>query len=104
MMYGYRYGTTMMGRSWVGDVIMLILGLLVLVGIALLIIWAIRALTGGHTPMAGQPGAQHPGMQPPAPPVAPAGHEEAVAIAKRRLASGEITPDQYAEIMKTLGS
>lgn len=30
------------------------------------------------------------------------GHDEAVAIAKRRLASGEITKDQFDEIMRAL--
>jgi uncharacterized membrane protein len=31
------------------------------------------------------------------------GHHEAVAIAKKRLASGEITPEQYDEIIGKLG-
>jgi uncharacterized membrane protein len=31
------------------------------------------------------------------------GHEEAIAIAKRRFANGEITKDQYEEIVQTLG-
>lgn len=97
MMRGYGYGyNNMMGGSVWGEIIMILFGLLVLAGIVLLIIWAIRALGGGHP----QAGAQQPGTgQPPA----PVGHDEAVAIAKRRLASGEITPEQYAEIMRTLG-
>lgn len=97
MMRGYPFGYTTVGGSVWGEIIMLIFGLLVLVGIVLLIIWAIRAL-GAHP----QAGTQQPGM--PQQPPTPVGHEEAVAIAKRRLASGEITPEQYAEIMKTLGS
>jgi len=35
-------------------------------------------------------------------PVAMPGHDEAIAIAKRRLAGGEITKDQYDEIMRAL--
>jgi len=55
------------------------------------VIWAVRALSGHEKPGMG------------APPAPPAGsHDEAIAIAKRRLANGEITPEQYQEIMKTL--
>lgn len=35
-------------------------------------------------------------------PTGAAGHDEAVAIAKRRLATGEITPTEYEEIMRVL--
>ena len=108
MMRGYGYGTynNMMGGSWVGELIMIVFGLLVLVGIVLLIIWAIRSLSGGAHHEAGpqQPGMpMHPGMPPQPGPPGAAGHHEAVAIAKRRLASGEITKEQYDEIMKALG-
>lgn len=94
--YPFGYGTrTMMGGSVWGEILMVLFGLAVLAGIVLLIIWAIRASGGGHP----QAGAQQPG----APPMRTDGHDEAVAVAKRRLASGEITPEQYAEIMRTLG-
>jgi uncharacterized membrane protein len=35
-------------------------------------------------------------------PPSTAAHDEAVAIAKRRYASGEITKDQYDEMMRSL--
>lgn len=102
--YGYGgsgYGGMMGGGGWFVGVMMFVFGALVLVGIVLLVIWAARA-SGGHA------GGQHHAV----PPVMPghnalsaaAGHDEAVAIAKRRLASGEISPDEYATIMKHLGS
>ena len=89
--YGYGYGD-MMGGGWFGGVLMLLFTLLVLVGFVLLVIWAIRASSGHHS-------ASGPTMHP-----AEAGHHEAVAIAKKRLASGEITKEQYDEIMRTLST
>ncbi|MHB1323851.1 MAG: SHOCT domain-containing protein [Coriobacteriia bacterium] len=89
---GYGYGYDMMGGyGWFGALLMFFFGALVIAGIVLLIIWAVRA--SAHHPADGgrtlPPGA--------------VGHDEAVAIAKRRLASGEITKDQYDEIMRALG-
>ena len=100
--YGYGH---MAGGGLFGGIFMLFFGLLILAGIVLLIVWAIRALSGGHQPSAQhqQAAMQQPLMEPPAAPVRADGHDEAVAIAKRRLAGGEITPEQYAEIMRTLG-
>jgi len=92
--YGFGYNNVMGGSVW-GEILMVLFGLAVLAGIVLLVIWAVRALGGGHP----QAGVRQPG----APPMRTDGHDEAVAVAKRRLASGEITPEQYAEIMKTLG-
>lgn len=87
--YGYGYGD-MMGGGWFGGVMMLLFGVLIIAGIVMLVIWAVRA-SGGHT-SGGM--TSHPGV---------AGHHEAVAIAKKRLASGEITKEQYDEIMRSLG-
>jgi len=91
------YGYGMMGHHWLGAAFGLVFWLLLITGVVLFVIWAIRRGSHGHTsvPLAGpsQPGIPAPG----------AGHNEAVAIAKRRLASGEITSEQYAEIMRTLG-
>ena len=93
---GYGYGNMMGGG---GGILMFFFGLLVLVGIVLLVMWAMRAARGGHGPM-----MMHGGhVSGPAAPQGAAGHHEAIAIAKRRLASGEITPEQYQEIIKTLG-
>ena len=61
------------------------------VGIVMLVIWMMRA-SGGHGSYSGA-----------TPHLGAAGHHEAVAIAKKRLASGEITKEQYDEIMRTLG-
>ena len=89
---GYDYGYNMMGGTgWLGGVLVFLFGALIIAGVVLLIIWAVRA-SGGHAAT----GAS-------APPPGAVGHDEAVAIAKRRLASGEITKDQYDEIMRALG-
>lgn len=89
---GYGYGGMMDGLGWHGaGLLMMVFGLLVLVGIVLLIMWAMRASGGGHHHTHGAP-----------PPVQPGGHDEAVAIARRRLANGEITKEQYDDIMRSL--
>ena len=97
--YGGGYGGMMDGG--VGGILMLFFGLLVLIGIVMLVMWAVRASSGQHGHM--MPGGQNPVGGPPLP-HGQVGHHEAVAIAKRRLASGEITPEQYQEIIKTLGN
>jgi uncharacterized membrane protein len=89
---GYGYGDMMGGYGWFGTLLLFFFGVLVIAGIVLLVIWAVRAST--HHPGTGSGAAPPPGA---------AGHDEAVAIAKRRLASGEITKDQYDEIMRALG-
>ena len=86
--YGYGYGN-MMGGGWLAGLMLLLFGALAVVLIVLLVIWAMRA-SAGHGP--------HGAATPPGGP----GHHEAVAIAKRRLASGEITKEQYDEIMRAL--
>jgi uncharacterized membrane protein len=90
--YGYGYGN-MMGGGF-GGLLVFLFGALVIAAIVLLVIWAVR-VSNGHALNAGHGVAT-------LPPSA-AGHDEAVAIAKRRLASGELTPEQYGEIMRTLG-
>jgi uncharacterized membrane protein len=93
MMYGYGQGigyAGMMGGGGLGGLLMFVSAALVIIGIVLLVIWIVRT-SGGHTAMGTPP---HAGST---------GHEEAVAIAKRRPASGEITKDQYDEIMRALG-
>lgn len=89
---GYDGYGNMMG-GWFGGAAMLLFSALFLVGVVLLIVWAARASAGGH-------GAYYGGATPPP---GQAGHDEAVAIAKRRFASGEITKEQYDEILRTLG-
>lgn len=89
---GFGSGYDMMGGySWLSALLMFLFGALVIAGIVLLIIWAVRS-SAHNSARAG--GTMPPGA---------AGHDEAVAIAKRRLAGGEITKDQYDEIMRALG-
>lgn len=96
MMYGrgvgYGYEGMMGGYGWLGGLIIMTIGALVVVGIILLVLWAVKASEGR-----GQTGV------PPIPRGA-TGHDEAIAIARRRLASGEITCEQYEEIMRSLGA
>jgi len=89
MGYGDPWGYGMMGSG--GWFWMLLVGLVILAGLVVLVIWAVRTLSGTGKVST--------------PPTSPAGaaHDESVAIAKRRLAAGEITPEQYQEIIKTLG-
>jgi len=82
--FGYGYGGGGLG--------MLLFGVLVLIAVVLLVVWLVRMASGHHAPGGTVPPSQ------------PAGHDEAVAIAKRRLASGEITAEQYGEIIRTLGA
>ena len=91
MGYGnYGYGG---GAGFVGFGMMLLFGAIVLVGIIVLVVWTVRR-PSGHAGAMGGPMAPSGG----------AGHDEAVAIAKRRLASGEIDKEQYDAIMKSLNS
>lgn len=91
--YGYGYGN-MMGGYGFGGLLMLLFGVLVITTIVLLVSWTVRA-SHGH----GQ-GGQTASAQP----YGAAAHDEAVVIARRRLASGEITSEQYGELMRTLSS
>lgn len=96
MMYGrgleYGYDGMMGGYGWLGGLIVIVLGALLVVGVVLLILWAVRA-SEGHGRAASPPV-----------PRGVVGHDEAVAIAKRRLANGELTCEQYEEIMRSLGA
>ena len=93
MMYGY--GNNMMGGGWFGWLLMAFFGAMVLVGIILLVIGVARSMSGHQGP--------HGAMQHPMSGATP-GHDEAVAIARRRLASGEITKEEYDGIMQALGT
>lgn len=91
------YGYGMMGHHWLGAAFGLVFWLLLITGVVLFVIWAIRRGSQGpaNVPLAGP---SQPGI-----PMRADGHDEAVAIAKRRLASGEVPSEQYAEIIRTLG-
>jgi len=86
--WGYGYGN-MMGGGWWGLFIMAFLAALFIAGVVVLVMWIMRSSGHGHPAAPGGP-------------VPMPGHDEAIAIAKRRLAGGEITKDQYDEIMRTL--
>ena len=93
--YSYSYGPAMMGgySPWAG-LLMLLFWLAILVGAVLLVVWAVRQSQHGGTTMPPHPGATPPMQQ---------HHDEAMAIARKRLASGEITREQFEEIRQTLG-
>lgn len=90
-MMGYDLGYNMMG-TWLGGVLMAFFGLLLVAGLVLLVIWATRTASGDRGP--GDDTTRG---------AAPNGSDGAIAIARRRLASGEITTDQFDEIMRALG-
>lgn len=84
--YGFYNGYGMMGGGWLGLVFMLVFWAIVLVAIVLLVVWAVRTASGNRGVSSREPG----------------GRDEAEAIARRRLAAGEITAEQYEELMKAL--
>ena len=94
MMRGYGYdGYGMMGgySPWAG-LLMLLFWLFIMAGIVVLVIWAVRHTmhnTTNQIPLS-------PGL--PMPP-----QDEAKAIARKRLAAGEITREQFEEIRQALG-
>ena len=96
--YGYSNGYGMMGGySPFAGLLMFIFWLLILVAIGLLVLWAIRqSRHGDHMapPMSGPVAG---------PPSAVQQHDEAMAIARKRLATGEITRAQFDEIRQALG-
>lgn len=89
-MMRYGSGFNMMNGGWLGGLLMLLFGALIVAGIVLIIIWAVRhssaQATSGPTASRGD-----------------TARDEAVAIAKRRLASGDITKEQYEELIRILG-
>jgi uncharacterized membrane protein len=86
---GYGY-SGMMGGGWLGFLLTAVIGALIVAGVVLLVMWGMRSAMGRNMPGHG-PG-----------PSASPDHDEAVAITRRRLASGEITKDQYDELMRAL--
>lgn len=90
--YGYN---NMMGGGGFGGLIVLLFGVVMIAGIVLLVMWAVRGSHGHGSAMTAGPPPPHPGE---------AGHHEAVAIAKKRLANGEITKEQYEEIVRALST
>ncbi len=104
---GYGYGPMMGGGGHIfGGFFAFLFGITLIVGIVLLVVWAVRASSQRHHPqtvVATGPQAVGP-VGTVAPPIAPRAADEALAIARKRFASGEITKEQYEEIAQTLGS
>ena len=90
--FGFYPGYGMMGGGWIGGLLMLVLWALLIAGVVLLVMWAIRGSRHG----------QMHGQVPPMSGTGMPGEDEAVAIARRRLASGEITKEQFEEIVTAL--
>ncbi|MHA7224011.1 SHOCT domain-containing protein [Arthrobacter sp. RHLT1-20] len=106
----------MIGRYGDGFGLMWLWGLLLLVGIAVLVLLAVRIFTGGVSrgPGPGQTGPGHPGpygAAPYGPPGSPSGSpgapyggkSQARLILDERFARGELTAEQYRENVKVLG-
>ncbi|MBI5232620.1 MAG: SHOCT domain-containing protein [Coriobacteriales bacterium] len=94
-MWGYGgqpYDSTVGGYGWFGGILMFIFMLAILIGAVLLVVWAVRAVSGHG----GGPGGTQ--WTPPGP-----REDDAIAIARKRLASGEITAEQFEEIKRALG-
>ncbi|MHB1017053.1 MAG: SHOCT domain-containing protein [Coriobacteriia bacterium] len=89
-MMRYGSGFDMMNGGWLGGLLMLLFGALIVAGIVLIIVWAVRQ-SSGHS------------ANGPAVPRQDVGHDEAMAIARKRLASGDITREQYDELIRILG-
>jgi putative membrane protein len=81
MMHGYGFGGMGLFGGWIG----LIFNLAILVGIVLLVVWAVKRFTSSPTS-----GNQVPGNQSPR------------EILQARYARGEITRDQYQQILQDL--
>lgn len=94
MMWGNPYGGGG-AFGWGAMMAMSLFGLLVVIGIVLLIVWAVRS--GGHQHTQGYY-RQHPPQQP-----QQQQRDAALDAARERYARGEITREQYAEIVRDLG-
>jgi uncharacterized membrane protein len=99
--YGPYNGYGMMGGGWLGALAMLVIGLIVVAVVVLLVVWAVRSSGGHHHqagPVVGASGMPATGATP------QVSHDEAVQVARRRYAAGEISKDQFDEMMKALGN
>ena len=79
MMYGW-----IGGYGWIGMIISLVFTLIVLGGLVWLVVWAVRKSSGGNY-VSNSPAAQSP-----------------KEIAQMRYAHGEITREQYQQLLEDL--
>lgn len=124
-MMGRWWGTGWSGgASWLGMMLTALFAALIIAGVVVLVVWAVRNATGaGHHNYAmhggymghGQPGrvereegryqaTSGPDFIGPGPQSGGGGRQDdAVEIARRRYAAGEISKEQYDEILSALG-
>lgn len=72
--------------SWIGMILGLVITVAVIIGVILLVVWAVRRMSGNTTHYA--PPSQ--------------GSQSAKDIAQARYAKGEITRDEYQQIISDL--
>jgi uncharacterized membrane protein len=104
MRYGFTYGPNMMGGYspiWMG-LFATLFWLVIVVGVVILVIAVSRQSRHEHHMAQPYGGPVAPAPQV-GPPVGPQQHDEAMAIARKRLASGEITREQFEDIRQALG-
>lgn len=77
--------------DWVLMTVMMTFGVMVLVGLVLLIVWAVRSMSSGSSST--ESGSALRGS----------GRDPALDIARQRLARGEIDTEEYARIRDALG-
>jgi uncharacterized membrane protein len=97
--YGLFGGNGMMGGGGLMMLLAGVLWVLFIVAIVLLVVWLVRAARHDHSDAI--PGVQQGGAQ--SGESASAARDEAIAIARKRFASGKITKEQFDELMKALG-
>jgi putative membrane protein len=83
MMGNFGYG----GMGWIGMIVGLIVIIAVLIGLVLLVVWAVRRMSGNSAQTASQIGSG----------------QSSRDIAQARYAKGEISRDEYQQILADLG-
>jgi putative membrane protein len=82
MMGNFGYG----GTGWIGMIIGLVITIALIVGLVVLVVWAVRRMGGNSTQIASQMGSG----------------QSAKDIAQARYARGEISRDEYQNIITGL--
>lgn len=83
MMGGYGYN----GMGWIGMILGLVITIAVIIGLVLLVVWAVRRMNGNTAQTSSQTTAG----------------SSAKDIAQARYAKGEITREEYQQILTDLG-